>query len=299
MSQKAIKTKRSNSARLMGMIENKLKIPGGATTKLDRSNSVGNHREFVEDCSEDCDTPDILPILRRTTLSSSGVTKDPRLVSTEGLMKYEEMLKTLKCGHCAQTTCPPLLQCRKGHLYCRSCKVDNKIIQCNTCKQTFVDAPNLALDNLVRLIAVPCKFGGRGCPAFVFLDTRLQHETLCKFRPVNCQYEKHGCTAIFAVKDMCWHHKMCPFANYPHPNVLPSMPTRKKGVKTPDLPSDTQGGSPAPQQQGGSPAPSSPILNGDLATPPSGDVEIGDLSENPSVEVQTEIKLFPGVLSNK
>jgi len=167
MSQKAIKTKRSNSARLMGMIENKLKIPGGATTKLDRSNSVGNHREFVEDCSEDCDTPDILPILRRTTLSSSGVTKDPRLVSTEGLMKYEEMLKTLKCGHCAQTTCPPLLQCRKGHLYCRSCKVDNKIIQCNTCKQTFVDAPNLALDNLVRLIAVPCKFGGRGCPAFV------------------------------------------------------------------------------------------------------------------------------------
>ena len=98
---------------------------------------------------------------------------------------------------------------------------------------------------------------------------------------------------------MCWHHKMCPFANYPHPNVLPSMPTRKKGVKTPDLPSDTQGGSPAPQQQGGSPAPSSPILNGDLATPPSGDVEIGDLSENPSVEVQTEIKLFPGVLSNK
>ena len=48
---------------------------------------------------------------------------------------------------------------RKGHMYCKSCKLDNKIIQCSTCKQTFVDAPNQALDQLIRLIAIPCKFG--------------------------------------------------------------------------------------------------------------------------------------------
>ena len=44
-------------------------------------------------------------------------------------------------------------------MYCKSCKLDNKIIQCSTCKQTFVDAPNQALDQLIRLIAIPCKFG--------------------------------------------------------------------------------------------------------------------------------------------
>ena len=40
----------------------------------------------------------------------------------------------------------------------------------------------------------------RGCPEFVFLDTRLNHETLCKYRPLHCQFEKHGCTAVFSVK---------------------------------------------------------------------------------------------------
>jgi hypothetical protein len=52
-----------------------------------------------------------------------------------------------------------LAMLRKGHVYCLSCKADKKTLQCATCKQTFVDAPNLALDRMVRLIAVPCKYG--------------------------------------------------------------------------------------------------------------------------------------------
>jgi hypothetical protein len=43
-------------------------------------------------------------------------------------------------------------------------------------------------------------FRSRGCSEFVFLDNRLQHETLCRFRPVSCQNERHGCDAIFSVK---------------------------------------------------------------------------------------------------
>ena len=29
---------------------------------------------------------------------------------------------------------------------------------------------------------------------------------------------------------MCWHHRMCEYANYPHSNIIPKMPTRKKTV---------------------------------------------------------------------
>ena len=93
---------------------------------------------------------------------------------------------------------------------------------------------------------------------------------------------------------------MCSYANYPHPNVLPSMPTRKKGgAKQP-----TAGGGetgmvnghvptgeetrPVPPTRGGE--------NGGGPAPPPPKVE-GVVTN--SIEVQTEIKLFPGVLSRK
>ena len=83
---------------------------------------------------------------------------------------------------------------------------------------------------------------------------------------------------------MCWHHKMCKFANYPHPNVLPNMPTRKK-TKSRDGEPDNSIGDER----------SSSCINGSLEQSLNPRVE----NSNPSVEVQTEIKLFPGVLSKK
>ena len=52
---------------------------------------------------------------------------------------------------------------------------------CKICKQTFVDAPNQALEKMVGLIGLPCKYGQRGCTELIFLPSRLQHETLCRF----------------------------------------------------------------------------------------------------------------------
>ena len=52
---------------------------------------------------------------------------------------------------------------------------------CKICKQTFVDAPNQALEKMVGLIGLPCKYGDRGCTEIIFLPSRLQHETLCRF----------------------------------------------------------------------------------------------------------------------
>ena len=83
---------------------------------------------------------------------------------------------------------------------------------------------------------------------------------------------------------MCWHHKMCKFANYPHPNVLPSMPTRKK-TKSRDGENEMTTG----EESSSSCTKGTPVQPGE----PGAKLE----NANPSVEVQTEIKLFPGVLS--
>ena len=165
--------------------------------------------------------------------------------SSTGLVQYEDMLALLTCLQCGELVSPPVVQCRKGHLYCSSCKASHHLLSCRICKQTFVDAPNQALEKMVTFIGLPCKYGQRGCTEVVFLPSRLQHESLCKFRPMECQFQVHGCQAVFAYKvcqldqpsyslvfqDLCWHHKMCEFAHFPHPNVLPAMPDRKKSAK--------------------------------------------------------------------
>ena len=56
---------------------------------------------------------------------------------------------------------------------------------CRICKQTFVDAPNQALEKMVGMIGLPCKYGARGCSELVFLPSRLQHETLCRSQKTN------------------------------------------------------------------------------------------------------------------
>ena len=56
-----------------------------------------------------------------------------------------------------------------------------QLSSCKICKQTFVDAPNQALEKMVGLIGLPCKYGQRGCTELIFLPSRLQHETLCRF----------------------------------------------------------------------------------------------------------------------
>ena len=62
-----------------------------------------------------------------------------------------------------------------------------QLSSCKICKQTFVDAPNQALEKMVGLIGLPCKYGERGCTELIFLPSRLQHETLCRFSNLTSQ----------------------------------------------------------------------------------------------------------------
>merc|ERR1711963_1225009 len=70
----------------------------------------------------------------------------------------EDSATLLTCLQCRCLVSPPVAQCRKGHLYCLSCKKREQLNSCKICKQTFVDAPNQALEKMVGLIGLPCKY---------------------------------------------------------------------------------------------------------------------------------------------
>ena len=98
-----------------------------------------------------------------------------------------------------------------GHVICRGCKTEAKLTSCKICKQTFVDAPNIVLEKLISMIALPCRFRATGCTDFVFSDKKLEHETFCPYRPINCQYAINGCCEELPYKDISQHHHKCSY----------------------------------------------------------------------------------------
>jgi len=190
---------RTKSQKILGMVETVLNLPVTLNRQPSREEAQGS----------------LLP----RALSRKGSTRmeeegneakfNGEAISMEGKVKYEDLLQLLSCMGCEEMCVPPMTQCRKGHLYCQTCKACNRT--CKVCKQTMVEAPNIALDKLLSFIALPCKFGSRGCPELLFLNQKCQHEALCRYRPVPCQNTDKGCTAVFSYKDICWHHKQCPY----------------------------------------------------------------------------------------
>lgn len=131
---------------------------------------------------------------------------------------------------------------------------------------------------------------------------------------------------------MCWHHRMCPYANFPHPNVLPSMPARKKSTRRSDAHSPTPSADSDKINGGDSDAASCPAAdhdangsssNGRLASGSGKSVQKASNGDSVAAQptaattaaaaaiaaaaakmledstTQTEIKLFPGILSRK
>ena len=98
-----------------------------------------------------------------------------------------------------------------GHVICKACKVEAKITSCKICKQTFVDAPNVVLEKLISMIALPCRFRATGCAQFIFPDKKIEHETLCTCRVMSCQFSAQGCTEEMPYKEISAHHRHCQF----------------------------------------------------------------------------------------
>ena len=133
--------------------------------------------------TEDSDLPTILPILR---ISSHQGTKQQRrdsqkevkgkimnfiLIRTQNLKAsiavtpetqngkicYEDVLHLLTCPTCESHVSTPVIQCKRGHLSCEDCSRQQQ--ECPICHQSWMDGPNVILDKIINLIALPCKYG--------------------------------------------------------------------------------------------------------------------------------------------
>ena len=123
--------------------------------------------EKGEGREEDSETPSILPILRvagregtkqqRRERERENKEKVGGRVGGSGKICYSDVLHLLTCPACTSLVSPPVTQCRRGHLYCSDCSSSTP--SCLICKQAWLEAPNVALDRIIALIALPCKYG--------------------------------------------------------------------------------------------------------------------------------------------
>ena len=118
---------------------------------------------------EDSEAPTVLPILRVAGREGTKQQRREReremrdkvgerqTAGSTGNICYSDVLHLLTCPACGSLVTPPVIQCRRGHLYCSNCS--NSHANCLICKQAWQDTPNVALDKIIALIALPCKFG--------------------------------------------------------------------------------------------------------------------------------------------
>jgi len=148
----------------------------------------------------------------------AGFTGEER--EMEGLVDREALLALVTCS-CGCFCHPPVAQCRKGHIFCRECWSANRRT-CTRCKQTVVDSPNIALDRLMSLMALPCS--NKGCLELLYLNKMESHLESCKFRLQSCPNKERGCKVRLQAKDICWHMKQCGLTGVPPP------PARKLSI---------------------------------------------------------------------
>ncbi|CAN1793945.1 E3 ubiquitin-protein ligase SINAT3 [Linum perenne] len=101
----------------------------------------------------------------------------------------------LECPVCTNSMYPPIHQCQNGHTLCSTCKtmVHNR---CPTCRQELGDIRCLALEKLAESLELPCKYMYLGCVEIFPYYSKLQHESVCNFRPYNCPYAGSECSIV-------------------------------------------------------------------------------------------------------
>ena len=119
------------------------------------------------------------------------------------LLTPEGVFNLFKCVRCKFTpTVLPVSQCLKGHLFCNTCTIGSR--WCNSCflksnskKVTLqFTIRNLAVQSLLSLISIPCRFTRHGCSAKI--KGFIQHEANCSFSEIDC------------VLPLCWDRVSLP-----------------------------------------------------------------------------------------
>ncbi|EFX80560.1 hypothetical protein DAPPUDRAFT_304089 [Daphnia pulex] len=96
------------------------------------------------------------------------------------------LLSLIECPVCLEPICPPVHQCRRGHLVCGKCK--SQLHQCPTCRDKLSEMRNFAVERIAQLLKYPCQNAGLGCPISILLSGKNTHESTCPFRHYQCLF---------------------------------------------------------------------------------------------------------------
>jgi len=208
---------RSKSQKLLGAIETVLNLPV--------------HLDTVETGNGGSSLGSARAILRRTSRNADIDEYESKftgeMINIDGRIEEDSLLQVLSCVQCSELCAPPLTQCRKGHLYCSDCRAAN-CRTCRLCKQAVASEStssqdNIALDRLLSLISLECKYRSRGCNEIVVLSMKPKHETTCRYRPA--QFRSRGCSEQLSSKDLKNHEKS---SNLKSVETKPAPPAPKK-----------------------------------------------------------------------
>ncbi|PSN34522.1 hypothetical protein C0J52_27363 [Blattella germanica] len=100
----------------------------------------------------------------------------------------KDLLRELECPVCMEYMISPIFMCEGRHNICNHCRrVLNK---CPTCRQPFITARNIYLENLSKQVQYPCINRKMGCKVTTFHDRICKHQDECPFGSQMCPFSK-------------------------------------------------------------------------------------------------------------
>jgi hypothetical protein len=99
-----------------------------------------------------------------------------------------DLLKELECPVCLEYMSSPIKMCRNGHNICNSCRL--RVSTCPTCKEQFINARNITLENIAATIKYPCENREAGCEETFSLNNISIHQSQCLYQSAECPFRK-------------------------------------------------------------------------------------------------------------
>jgi E3 ubiquitin-protein ligase SIAH1 len=114
----------------------------------------------------------------------------------------------LECPVCMLYMTPPIPLCVNGHSICNACR--QKVDQCPTCRQQFLNSGCSILENIIQKIKYSCQYYKEGCKYESAVNDIALHEARCPHRPFRCPFAED--TTICCWKgqmSVMWDHIKC------------------------------------------------------------------------------------------
>ncbi|XP_023240842.1 E3 ubiquitin-protein ligase sina-like [Centruroides sculpturatus] len=97
----------------------------------------------------------------------------------------------LDCPVCWERATPPISLCVNGHIVCPRCS--GRVERCPTCRGPLNGGRCLALEQMVGVLAHPCRYHHQGCREFLSPGDTRAHEKHCAFRSCPCPVLDPAC----------------------------------------------------------------------------------------------------------